>query len=263
MEKFKKHIRVATSLDEEHDVPVDTPDPTDGLLQLDELKYSNLHEYIETNSRTAHVAWGLFFNVTYQISAILTLHRENICYASSPNRRTVVEYGTFLVWLAEDGDRVVDVMNRGLQRDQRNLDKRIRENSMMDHFPAAAYRALQDTLSEELDPESDERLLRPQNLIPQYDPGLMAYYNVESRHSHVSLTSVQYFTRNNGEVLELAQRPIHSEVVPCQAFCLSVQYQSMLAFNTLLRGNPWTEELASIAATHDLPAVLRKRNPSA
>jgi len=89
---------------------------------------------------------------------------------------------------------------------------------------------------------------------------LQAYYQVESRFCHVSLTAVQSFARRDGQGPHLAQRSTYEELVPCCVFCLTVLFKAMLAFNQLLTGRPWAQALAQVAADHGLSTSLPTRH---
>jgi len=218
---------------------------------------------IDGASRAAVVGWGLFFTVLHQVEAVLHLHQKQCCLAAAPNRRTAVEYAVCLVWLADQGDQVVDVLNRRLQNDQKQLANLLRAANLTERFPPDAYQTLVDTVAAEVPPEPDERLkIGP--LLDEYGySALKTYYQVESRFIHPSLTAVQVFARDSEEALLLGQRPLSEELVPCQRFCLMVLFDAMLAFNTLLIGNPWTQALMRVATDHDLPERLptRRRPP--
>jgi hypothetical protein len=239
-----------------------TPEPADGLTRLEELISPDLHRNIDVASRAATVGWGLLFTVLHQVEAVLYLHRQGCCFAAAPNRRTAVEYAVCLVWLADQGDQVVDVLNRGLRNDQIQLANRLRAASLTERLPPDGYQILKDTVATKLKPEPDETLLHVSDLLDEYGyRALKAYYKLESRFVHVSLTAVQAFAREieEQERLLLGQRPLYEELVPCQEFCLMVLFDAMLAFNKLLVGSPWTDVLTKIAADHDLPTQLPVR----
>jgi hypothetical protein len=237
------------------------PEPSDGLTRLEELISPDLHLNLDGASRAPRVGWGLLFTVLHQVEAILYLHRQGCCFAAAPNRRTAVEYAVCLVWLADQTDQVVDILNRGLQQDQIQLANRLRDARLTERFPRDAYQVLVDTVGTELSPERDERLLHVGPLLDEYGyDALKAYYKVESRFVHPSLTAIQEFAHDGEEGLIFRQRPLHEELVPCQQFCLMVLFDAMLAFNTLLVGSPWTDMLMEVAADHGLPTHLPVRN---
>jgi hypothetical protein len=60
-----------------------------------------------------------------------------------------------------------------------------------------------------------------------------------------------------------ADRPLHNELMPCEVVCLGMQFDTMLAYNELLRTRPWTGQLAVIAADHGLPVRLATRQGAA
>jgi hypothetical protein len=226
--------------------------PADGLNELEALIYPDLSKYIDPTSRPAQVGWGVFFTVAHQVRAILTLHRDKVCFSGGPNRRTIVEYALFLAWLADDGESAVDVLNRSLQNEQKRMAARLTRDNLLDQFPAHARQLLTETIETPLDPHPDERLLKAWNLIDEYDSRLRSYYAAESRFSHVSLTSVEFFMHGDGDNVRLSQMPVPEEAMPCPDFCLHVFSQAFLTFNELLTGRPWTKNLARIAETYGL-----------
>ncbi|MGH4013863.1 MAG: hypothetical protein ACRDSL_08015 [Pseudonocardiaceae bacterium] len=226
--------------------------PQDGILQLEELIHAGLHKYIDPASRAAQVGWGAFFTVVHQIRAVLTLHRDRVCFSAGPNRRTIVEYILFLAWLADDGESVVDVLNRSLQNEQKHMATRLSGASLLDQFPEHARQVLAETIATPLAPHPDERLLKPSHLIEEYDSTLKSYYAAESRFSHVSLTSIQFFLKTEDEAIRLTQMPVPEEPISCPEFCLHTLSQALLVFNELLLDHPWTAELARIAEDYGL-----------
>lgn len=233
--------------------------PQDGLLELEELIYADLHKYIDPVSRAAQVGWGVFFTIAHQVRAVLMLHRERACFSAGPNRRTIIEYALFLAWLVDDGDSVVDVLNRATQNEQKQMMTRLRDDPILEKFPEHILQTVEATIAEPLDPHPDERLLKVWHLMEEYDSRLKSYYMAESGFSHVSLTSIQFFMKPAGEAVALGQMPVPEEAMPCPDFCLHAFSQAFLAFNELLIGQPWTDELARIAADYGLDTRRPKR----
>jgi hypothetical protein len=175
------------------------PEPSDGLTRLEELISPNLHLNIDAASRASRVGWGLLFTILHQVEAILYLHRQQCCFAAAPNRRTAVEYAVCLVWLADQTEQVVDVLNRGLRQDQIQLANRLREASLTERVPPDAYQVLVGTAGTALPPEPDERLLNFGQLLDEYGYSVLkAYYNVESRFVHPSLQGPRQSTGVSG-----------------------------------------------------------------
>ncbi len=227
-------------------------DPQEGILRLEGLISPDLHRYIDPASRVGPVSWGVFFTVAHQICAVLRLHSGGLCFSAGPNRRTILEYLLFLVWLADDGESVVDVLNRSLQNDQKGMATRLRSESLFEQYPEHVRQAVTESMNEPLAPHPDERLLKPGNLIAHYDSRLLSYYAVESRFSHVSLTSIEFFMKSQADGYWLSQSPVPEEPAPCLEFCLHMLSQAMLTFNELLTGRPWAADLAEIAAEYGL-----------
>ncbi|MEY9965344.1 hypothetical protein ABIA33_003386 [Streptacidiphilus sp. MAP12-16] len=237
------------------------PDPAVTILRLEELITPDLHEHLDPQNRAAVVGWGWFFLIRDQISAVLLLHREQRCAAAAPNRRAAVEHTMTLLWLADEGDSVVDVFNRGLQQDQIQLANMLRAADMTHTMQSDAYAVLEATVATDIPPHPDERLRKIDHLFRAYESHtLRAYYQVESRFAHPSLTGAQLYFRDQENGFQISQESLFPEAVPCQLFSLHVLYDAMLAFNGLLLGTPWSETLASVADKHDLSAQpIRRR----
>jgi hypothetical protein len=169
-----------------YDVTVTERTAAKGINRLDALIYPDLHKYIDPESRVAQVGWGMFFTIFHQVRTVLTLHRDEVCFSAGPNRRTIFEYLLTLAWLSDDGESVVDVLNRGLQRDQIRLSRYVKQHSILDNFPEQAQRIFSETLAAPLEPHPNEQLLHPSHLMEMYNTRLKSYYAAESRFSHVS-----------------------------------------------------------------------------
>jgi hypothetical protein len=120
-----------------------------------------------------------------------------------------------------------------------------------------------DTLAAQLPPHPDERLSAFRNLMLEYGFGAMVpIYNVLSGHTHLSLEGAQQFFKGSDDAFHLSQQPIHNELMPCEVVCLNMQFDTMLAYNELLRTRPWTAQLSAIAEDHSLPVRLAARRPA-
>lgn len=236
-----------------------TPRAEDGILRLEALIYDDLHRFVHPTSRVAQVGWGMFFTVAHQVRAVLSLHREGMCFAAAPIRRTVFEYTLGLTWLADDGESVVDVLNRALQNGHKLLSTRLSKDSLADRFPAEMLDQLAETVAEPLSPHPDERLMKPWHLIEEYDPTLKSYYATESGFSHLSLISVQHFVKFQDDATYLSQTPIPGEAAPCDEFCFRMFFQCFLSFDSILTGSPWVAALSGIAADYGLSMDRRSR----
>lgn len=232
----------------------------DGLDRLEALIYPDLHTYLDP-SRVGQVGWGMFFTIAHQVRAVLTLHSDEVCFSAGPNRRTIIEYILALAWLADDGESVVDVLNRALQNEQKLMATRLRNDAILEQFPEHARQVMAETIAEPLAPHPDERLLKSGHLIDHYDSTLKSYYAAESRFSHVSMTSIQFFMKPNGDDVVVSQMPDPVEPMSCADFCLHALSQAMLTFNELLIGTPWTSDLAQLATEHGLDTCRPTRRP--
>ena len=129
-------------------------------------------------------------------------------------------------------------------------------------FPAEVVRTFMDTLAAQLSPHPDERLSAFRHLLQEYGFGKMIpVYDVISGRTHLSLEGAQEFFQNGDGAFCLSQQPRHNELMPCEDVCLGMQFDTMLAYNELLRTRPWTAQLSAIAEDHGLPARLAVRRP--
>ncbi|MFF3364499.1 DUF5677 domain-containing protein [Streptomyces misionensis] len=235
------------------------PDPRDGLMRLENLIASNLHEYIDPVDRSSVIGWGLFFNVAHQVRAVLTLHQAGACGAASPNRRSALEYAITLRWCVDQGDRIGDIYNRKLRGDQIQLAKAIKADGTKDRY-RDAYEIMVETVktvNETIPADPNEKLVKIDNLIKGY--GLTkewSLYTAESRFTHPTPTGVQMFFKDDGEAIHVSQTPIHEEIVACQLYCLWILHIAMLAFNEVLTGKPWTAELEQVAKEYGFATTL-------
>lgn len=78
---------------------------------------------------------------------------------------------------------------------------------------------------------------------------------------HLSLEGAQAFFQDRDGAIHLSLQPRKGESVPCEVICLGTQFDTMLAYNELLSGRPWTADLAAIAKNYQLPAILATRKP--
>jgi hypothetical protein len=165
-----------------------------------------------------------------------------------------------LVWLADEGDKVVDVLNRAHISSQIQLANAMREADLVERF-SEGYETLVDTVNTVVPKGTDERLLKVQHLLDAYGlKDLKVYYQAESRFSHPSLTAIGAFAHGKNDGLALHQRPrFEQELASCQEFCLMVLVVAMQAFNEMLTDKPWGEELAGIAEAHGPRPDLPKR----
>jgi hypothetical protein len=236
-----------------------TPDPRSGLMQLEEMITSDLHEHIDPANRGAIIGWGLFFTVVHQVHALEALHNTNTCSSASPIRRSAIEHTLTLRWCADEGDRFGDIYNRKLRNDQIQLAKALRAAGSVERY-ADQYKVMEETVrtvNETVPPDPNERLAKIEHLLDGYRlTGEKSLYHAESRFTHPTPTGVQQFFTSNEEAFVLSQLPIHEEMVDCRIFSLWILHTAMLGFNELLNEKPWSEELRSIAEEFDLSTRL-------
>lgn len=240
---------------------VTTAGPGTGIDRLNALITPDLWREIDGINRAAVVGWGTTFHVVQLVQAIRTLHAAGQCHATVPLLRSVMEYALGTMWLADAGEDAVDVLNRRLQGSKRKLRADLELDSIsLTDFPAEAVRTFLDTLAAQLPPHPDERLSAFRHLLQEYGfEKMIPVYDVISGHTHLSLDGAQEFFQTGDSAIHLSQQPLHNELMPCEDVCLGMQFDTMLAYNQLLRTRPWTAQLSAIAEDHGLPARLAAR----
>ncbi|MEY9845213.1 hypothetical protein ABH940_002283 [Streptacidiphilus sp. BW17] len=229
------------------------PDYAQGLERLHALISGDLHEHIDPLSRPAIVGWGWFFQIVHQLYAVQRGHQDGHCGSGAPNRRSAFEHALSLFWLVDLGDDAVDILNRALQEDQKQLANLVKAAGLEQKVSEEAYQVLWGTIAESIPSHPEEGTRKISQLLKKYDlKELATYYCVESRFAHPTLSSAQMFFADRGETYELHQLPRFEEAIPCHQFCVQILFDSMHAFNRLMLGQPWSAALQEIAEEYGL-----------
>lgn len=212
---------------------------------------------IGRTDRAPLVAVGLYYHLVNQAAALMLLRSSGFDRACAPLRRSLIEHMLFLIWLADAGDAAVDAMNRGLQYKQGQLRDTITAAGLP--IAAAEQRAAMDSVIHAAVPASDqEHLQHITQLLDAYplSPMLKSLWRAESGWTHPSLHVMQLYVEQRPDATVLHQQPYHEELAGhTPTTCFLTLYFSTLAMDALL-GNPWAEQLASIAEQYDMPSAL-------
>jgi hypothetical protein len=202
-------------------------------------------------------------NVAHLVRAVRTLHAAGQCYAALSLLRSVMEYALGTIWLADAGEDAVDVLNRKLQGSHKKLLADLGGTDLDAAFPAEAVRSFRNVLAAELSSSPDLQLSAFKHLLQAYELDQMVpVYNVLSGIAHLSLEGAEAFFQDKGDgAIRLSQQPGKGEAAWCEEISLGMQFDTMLAYNKLLNGRPWTADLAAIAKDHGMSGVLATRTP--
>jgi len=215
---------------------------------------------IAGTDRAPLVAIGLYYHLVNQVAALMLLRSSRFDRACAPLRRSLIEHMLYLIWLADAGDRAVDAMNRGLQHKQRRLRDTITAAGVP--LPTAEQRATMDSVIDAAVPASDqEHLQHIAHLLDTYplSPMLKSLWQTESGWVHPSLHVMQLYVEQRPDATVLHQQPYHEQFADyTPAGCFLTLYFATLALDALL-GNPWIEQLTSIAERYDMPTALPTR----
>ncbi|MFJ2722766.1 DUF5677 domain-containing protein [Streptomyces sp. NPDC087437] len=202
----------------------------------------------EGDRRPFYVAWGLLAAAERQAAAIVLLHRNGLGHEAAPNRRALLEHMAQIKWLAEDGADAVDSMNRALQQSQKRL-REAADAAGMTYDPTIADLVAAAVIP----PNSAEQFNRFRPLFKRLGDVFPAVWTAETQLAHPTLTAAQcFFDDTAPDAVTLYREPVYrqgaenpTERSPFIAFV--VMWSTMHAFNQLLPGQPWSDELQRIA----------------
>jgi hypothetical protein len=242
-------------------------DPMETIRRLRTLVNDDLYRCVDPQNRAAIIGWGTMFNVLYFVDGMTVLHHAGNCFATGPLRRSAMEYAITTVWLADAGDDAADALNSGLQFKLGSLVDGISEAGATARFPDSAVRSAEAVKAVELPKATQANLLHIKHLLDAYDSSedgdgstpLRLLYDAESSFAHASLMGAQAFFAERGDAIALGTKPEPREFVPCLEIGQSLLFTTMLAFNKLLIGKPWTDTLQAIADTIGADTKLPKR----
>lgn len=203
----------------------------------------------EGDRRPFYVAWGLLAAAERQAAAIVLLHRKGLGHEAAPNRRALLEHMAQIEWLADDGADAVDAMNRALQQSQKKL-RDAADAAGMAYDPEIA-----DLVAGAVIPSnSAEQFNNFTPLFKRLSDVFLAVWRAETQLAHPTLTAAQcFFDDSARDTVTLYSEPVYRQGVespiersPFIAFV--VMWSAMQAFNQLLPGQLWSDELQQIAA---------------
>ncbi|WP_327713705.1 hypothetical protein OG912_38060 (plasmid) [Streptomyces sp. NBC_00464] len=206
------------------------------------------HAPQDEDRRPFLVAWGLLAAMQRQALAVALLHRKGFGHEAAPNRRALIEHLAQIRWIAEDGADAVDSMNKALQASQGKL-RNAADAAGMSYEPTI--------------PDAVQSAVIPSNSANQYNnftpllkrlsAPLLATWIGATQLAHPTLTGAQCFFDDTADDQVLiydeptyrgADNPV--EQSPYAAF--TFMWAAMDAFNQLMKGSPWGDELQRIAS---------------
>ncbi|MDO0937173.1 hypothetical protein QQY66_37685 [Streptomyces sp. DG2A-72] len=228
-----------------------------GLEALTELLVGGAadHAPAPENRRPFQVGWGLVAALHRQAAAVVSLHRNGLAHEAAPNRRLMVEYVAHLQWLVRDGEDTVDSMNKAHQFKHTGLRQAADDRGYQ--YDADTANAVRDAVI----PGSPANQYSQMNaLTKRLGGGLFESYIGETQLSHATLTAAGCFYRESDDTIELTLTPTYGiegdpmEASPYLAFYFL--FFGMIAFNDLMVGSPWTDDLKAIGDTAGLAGAI-------
>ncbi|MEU9413574.1 DUF5677 domain-containing protein [Streptomyces sp. NPDC048281] len=213
------------------------------------------HAPAPEDCRPFQVGWGMVAALHRQAAAVVVLHDQGLGHEAAPNRRLMVEHVAHLQWLVRDGEDAVDSMNKAHQHKQSGLRKAADDAGFQ--YDAEAADAVRDAVVPG-NPANTYNIT--QNLLGRLGGGLLQSWLAETQLSHATLVAAGSFYRETGGHLELLLTPTYSiegdpmEASPYVAFFFL--FFGMVAFNELMVGAPWTDQLKTIGDAAGLAGAV-------
>ena len=195
--------------------------------------------------RPFQVGWGMVAALHRQAAAVVTLHSKGLAHEAAPNRRLMVEYVAKLQWLVRDGDAAVDSMNRAFQYEHSKLRKTADAGGYQ--YDAEAADAVRDAV---IPSNPTDTFNGTSKLLDRLGGGLLQSWMGETQLSHATLVAAGCFYQESDDTIELSLSPTYGvgsdpmEASPFMAFYFLLF--GMIAFNSLMVGSPWTDDLKTI-----------------
>ncbi|MFE1860634.1 hypothetical protein [Streptomyces anandii] len=213
------------------------------------------HAPAPENRRPFQVGWGLVAALHRQAAAVVTLHSKGLGHEAAPNRRLMIEYVAHLQWLVRDGEDAVDSMNKAHQFKHAGL-RKAADDGGYKYDPEAA-----DAVRDAVIPSNPaNQYLQMNALAKSLGGGLFESYVGETQLSHATLTAAGCFYRESDDTIELSLTPTYGidgdpmEASPYMAFFFL--FFGMIAFNDLIVGPPWTNDLKAIGDAAGLAGAI-------
>jgi hypothetical protein len=187
-------------------------------------------------------AHGWYMRCHRGITAILTLDEGGYVEEASPLRRSVIEHGVALSWIAVEGDKIVDTIALGHQRSaERRLDA-VRTAGWTS-LNAQDFIDVLDEIESGAYDKSNNYLLAFAKLLEKYsDPNALPGYLAECGKSHPTYESAMAYVDLPGGGLRSTPR----EPVPAAPFCTTHLLESLVAVREVFDPKPWREELTDL-----------------
>ncbi|MBL1084206.1 hypothetical protein JK359_19920 [Streptomyces actinomycinicus] len=228
-----------------------------GLAALTELLSRGAADYAPApdDRRAFLVGWGQVAALHRQACAVVHLHDAGLGHEAAPNRRLMIEYVAHLQWLVRDGDAAVDSMNKAFQHKHTGLRRAADAGGYQ--YDAKAADAVRDAVVPS-SPSDEFNIMS--KLLSRLGGGLLQSWLAETQLSHASLPAAQCFYRESDDVLELLNAPTYrldsdpTDASPYVAFFFL--FFGMIAFNELMVGSPWTNDLKVIGNAAGLAGAV-------
>lgn len=235
-----------------------------GIDRLNALIPDDLYTLVDSTSRAAIIGWGTLFNVVDYVRGLRALHAADACSAATPLLRAALEYTMCTIWLADAGEEAVEVLNRGLASNH----KLLRENltaADLARFPKEHVENFEAVAATDLGPHPDQTLLHFTHLLEAYGfTKWVPAYAIMSSTSHGTGSGAQRFFSFTDEAVALGQSVRFAEPLgPCEVWGFGLLFDTLIHYDLLLTGRPWTADLKTIADDYEYPYRVVRRKPKA
>jgi hypothetical protein len=227
---------------------LEPPDPADFEPILDELLTlytESLDGGVMPEARSSHrvsslLAHGWYMRSVRTAHAIRLLENAGYNGELAPLRRTLVEHSVALVWLAEEGDRILPTLAGGHARSMGKHREALAAAQWTEHDlerMAAIERTIIDDASRD---SSGDHLLHYANRHSVYGAeDQLASWHADTFRSHATFQSATDYLEPETRALSQESLAVASGIVVATVELL----RATLAFSDVFEPSPWEQEL--------------------
>jgi hypothetical protein len=197
--------------------------------------------------QVAFLAHGWYLRCHRGIEAVLLLDLAGQAEEASPIRRSVIEHGVALRWLAVEGDRILDTIARGHARNTKKRGDAVAAANWTSVDPAQFKDVIANIDPESWNAENDYLLHFTERVTKYADEHTIPGYLAEVARTHAGYESAaSYVDLDSGSFLMQPRDPIWQ--VP---FATTQLLEALLAVREVFDPQPWETELEGIIRRYE------------
>ena len=197
----------------------------------------------EGSRESAHLAHGWYQRCQRGLEAVVRLDELGYAEEAAPIRRSVIEHGVALRWVAAEGDKILGTVASGHAMDSKRLGAEVEAAAWtsvdLEEIARAAASA-----EAAVDDRSHDYLLHFAHRAKEYaDVHTMVEYRAESARSHACYESAMCYCHPPDGLLDVSRDMVWQ--IP---FATTHLLEALLAVRQVFDPMPWEQELGEIVA---------------